>query len=165
MVLNLNNNEVTGVDLNGTEVSEVRLNGQTVFSAGADIPDSEDWQTPTVAFDNSRDGDANLAVDDSISTYSVLKSEEDGYIDFSSASEYKKIRFEFDGTSGDLDVTLQPSGTVLKEGWDVSNNQFHVISLEEELGKEAYKTDENYRVQIDDTTNKRIAETDVDVNV
>jgi len=32
MPLNLNNNQVTGVDLNNTEVSEVRLNGQTVFT-------------------------------------------------------------------------------------------------------------------------------------
>jgi len=162
MPIDIDNTDVSDITIDGQNVSQVTADGNVVWNA---IPDSEDWQTPTVAFDNSRDGDANLAVDDSISTYSVLKSEEDGYIDFSSASEYKKIRFEFDGTSGDLDVTLQPSGTVLKEGWDVSNNQFHVISLEEELGKEAYKTDENYRVQIDDTTNKRIAETDVDVNV
>jgi hypothetical protein len=40
MPLNLNTNEVTGVDLNNTEVSEVRLNGQTVFTAGPDIPAS-----------------------------------------------------------------------------------------------------------------------------
>jgi len=51
MPLNLNTNEVTGVDLNNTEVSEVRLNGQTVFSAGGSF-DIQDYPNQLSTFTN-----------------------------------------------------------------------------------------------------------------
>jgi len=49
MPLNLNNNEVAGVDLNNTEVSEVRLNGQTVFTA----EQAEPYNVTDMTFDTS----------------------------------------------------------------------------------------------------------------
>lgn len=145
------------------ESNEVTVGEAVGASPVSEIPDSETWQTPSVETDQSDYGDSNQSIDDDTSTYSVLESAENGYIEYSVGQEYKKIRFDFNDTIGMVDVTLQPSGTVLKENWDVSGNPWYVISLEQELGESNWKTDERYRIQVDDRTNKRIAETDADV--
>ncbi|MFD1570375.1 hypothetical protein [Halorubrum laminariae] len=157
----------TGEDwLNGTTENVVVVGGELVAQTPLDdgVPTSEKWQKPVVA--NSEgiartSGDGSI--DGDVSTYSVLDSSESGYIEYSVDQEYKQIRFDFDGTKGSIDISLQPSGTVIKEDWDVSGNPWYVVSLDDELDN-GWKSSENFRVQVDDSTNKRIAEVEVDVD-
>jgi len=147
---------VRGLNINGR--------GTTVQGRGVDIgevgPDVQGWQTPSVARDDSRDGDAGKTVDDATSTYSVLDDSSKDEIEWSADYEYTQVRFDFNGTSGYIEVYLG-DGTLIKDYWNVSGDPWYVLDLETETGGSITSTTQNYYVRKkSDGTNKRIAETD-----
>jgi len=153
-----------GIDVDGRGV---KVTAEAVESGVIDegLPVTKNWETPTVADDGSRSGDGHLTVDDDTGTYCVLDSGDPGYITHTPPGEYKNIRYDFNSTSGNIHVDLVDEGVRVKENWNPNGSGWYEINLETKTGGSILTTTSDYKVTVDDSTNKRVAETDVDTDV